>query len=529
MGKKAAFVIAAVAVIFLLFFGCSSPYEGKGTLRVFLVAYNSGHGVESAVVTVKDHETGAVIFTDTTDESGFAHLVVPGLQYGPRFVDIEAKKNGYALSAMRGLRIENGEIKVVEMIMKEAKLSSDPDNETFPDVTLEFYDMNNDPLDLTSPISGQFQVKVSVNAQNHVSLIYLSLGNVPGSGFFTERSVAENTPEATFTVDPTGWTGETELHVVVYDKNDNRVHVVKYLNIQSTTEVPQNMFVPAPATDYGSPNLIAYTRDDGIEFYGGEGVIQKVREKYHLVSREVKSAPKGTNLWVEVYWMGYSDVGDPSLPEPDGYNVYRSFDGEHYQWIGFTKNNYYRDHSPLLAPGKRIWYAVSSVYGGAESERVELGSVVPLDIFKVRLLEPEDGAIGVSAQPTLRWSSDRALNSPEGEVVYHYSTLIMDFVQSEYYLLPVDNYGYLYDWSATQTEISAPFVSEEYQWLHTKAGFTERLEYSKTYSWGMYYAYAEVADEDSVAMSIACDLGIGYDPFGELPPEKYNEFTTTDE
>ncbi|MCD6551326.1 hypothetical protein [Thermotoga sp.] len=520
------FSVFFIAALFL-FTNCSSPYAGKGTLRVYVVSYNSGPAVEGALVTVKDHETGETLATGTTDESGAVSFAIVGLHGGFKLLDIEAKKDGYALSAVEGLKIGSSEIESVEMIMKEAKLKSNPDEETLPEVTLEFYDSNDNPLDTTNPITGAFKVKVSVSSENHVNLIYLALGNVPGAGFFGPRSVAENTPEATFTVDPAGWNGETKLHVVVYDQNDNRVHIIRYLNIQLGAESPQAMFTPVPLTDYGSPNLVAITRSDGIEFYE-KGIVQKIREENHLNSRNVKSAPEGTNLWVEIYWLGYSDVNtDPSIPEPDGYNVYRSFDGQHYQWIGFTTDNYFIDHSYLLSPGRRVWYAVSSVYGGAESDRVELGSVVPLDTFKIQLLEPEDESINVSTRPTFRWSPDRDLRSPEGDVVFHYSVFIMDLVQSEYYLVPVDSSQAVYDWTTTgATEVVAPFDSEEYQWVHTGYGVVDRLEYNKTYSWGMYYSYAEVADEDSVAMSLVCDMGAGYDPFGEIPPEKFNEFTT---
>lgn len=505
-----------------------SFFTGKGIIRVVVVAFNSGPAVEGAEIVVKDGDTGETIATGTTDENGVATFNVSDFPEGVEMIDVEAKKYGYALSAVRGVKVEKAREKAIEMIMKEAKLNSDPDSETLPDVTLEFLTIDGSPLDLNN-VEGPFQVKVSVDSEEHVQLIYLALGRVPGSSFFGPRSSVPNTSEATFTVVPEGWSGETELHVVVYDYNDNRVNVVEYLNIVNEEEAPEKMYEPIPWSIFGYPNLLAFTRGDAAEFFG-KG-FERLMEKFSPDTAGPMAAPEGANLWVEVGWMDYWDAYwylNPEIPEPDGYNVYRSFDGKHFQKIGFTTDDYYIDQSSMLSAGKKVWYAVSSVYGGVESEKVILGSVEPLDIFNLVLLEPEDGATNVSAQPTFVWAPDRELSSSEGDVKFHYSVVITDMVQSENYLLPLEaNMEDVYEWVTEEaTVVEAPFVSNEYLWIHSGYGEVGRLEYNKTYSWGPLYAYAEVEDEDSAAVSLACDLW-GYDPLEiGVMPEKFNEFTT---
>ena len=84
--------------------------------------------------------------------------------------------------------------------------------------------------------------------------------------------------------------------------------------------------------------------------------------------------------------------------------------------------------------------------------------------------------------------------------------------------------------------MSVPFTGNsegDYQW-YLLAGDSayyypsSKLEAGKTYDWGVDYAYAEVSDNDSAAISIAIDYGWGIDPVYMVEPDKHNEFTTGD-
>ena len=264
--------------------------------------------------------------------------------------------------------------------------------------------------------------------------------------------------------------------------------------------------------------------------------------------RGIEAAPKGTNLWIEVSWFDYDTLDyyglvEPDVVRPDGYNVYRSFDGVNYRKIATVPSGYYRDPSAQNEVGKEVWYAVSSYRGNEESELVELGSVVPLDSFNVNLKSPADRETNVSRQPTFVWEPTKELTSPESVVEFYYTIWIYDLVQSENYIFPGILEGtdlYMYDFATEGAqEISVTFKgnegSPEYEdlswFLYLPDGIYEyeednQLEHRKTYDWGVDYAYAVSYDSDSLAWSIAVDYGWGIDPLGGVMPEMHNEFTT---
>lgn len=527
---------------------------GKGKVRIYVVEYNSGPAVPRATVVVKDHETGEQIAQLETNENGEAVLDLSGVS--AERIDIEAKKFGYALSKVVGVKVARAKVKPVEMQLRVAQLNPDPSTQTIPNVQVELLNVEGEPL--TSPATEVFRVHVSVESENHVSLIYCLLGRIPGSSFFGPRSVVSDTNEAYFTVLTTGWVGETELNIVVYDYNDNRVHVIEYVDIVQESQRPEYVFVPLPPTLLGYVNLVAYTRNDAAEFYNKDApqaVRQLVQRSERTVDRlsrtltkdfgaKLHAAPEGTNLFVEVTWLNYGlleyyGLIGPLAQRPDGYNVYRSFDGVRYEKVAFVPESinsfYIYDTSAQMAPGKPVWYAVSSVYGGYETEKTFLGSVVPLASFNVELIEPEDGATNVSVRPTFKWKPTLLLTTPESTVDYYYTMAIYDAVLSEILMVPVyiqEGSLYLQEWYAPDDRmIEAKF--DDYMWYAFGAGLWpyDRLEYHKTYDWGVDYAIAVSQDVDSQAFSIAIDYGWGIDPVGGagVLPDKHNEFTTGSE
>jgi hypothetical protein len=109
-----------------------------------------------------------------------------------------------------------------------------------------------------------------------------------------------------------------------------------------------------------------------------------------------------------------------------------------------------------------------------------------------------------------------------------------DYTQNEngQILAPVVDVGgniyLLYFGGENATQVSVNFSN--YNWYYWALGTYypySQLQGNKTYCWGVEYAVAQVTDpnDNSVAKSIAIDLGAYDDPFG-LEPDFYNTFIT---
>lgn len=557
-GMKKYWYVVILAVSLLLLAGCIPTKEPEVTPGTFLVvAYNTGPVVEGANIVVKSGND--VLAQGVTNEDGLVTFDVTGF---PEKVDVEIKKEGYALSKIEGLKVSDFVNNIKEAQLREAQLYPDSDTQTFPEVTLTFFDVNGEELDITN-ITNNFTLRVDVESENHPSIVYAKIGNVPGAGFLGERKFAPDTRTVTFTnMDVSNFYGEVPLYVVFYDYNDNRVEKIEYLTINRVVEeVEEKLFVPLSWADLGYVNLVSYTRNQGVEFYSRDNLLEMMSEKFDSTTnklpqefnpmknfgKSLEAAPEGTNLWIEISWIDFDTLDwygfiGPNVIRPDAYNVYRSFDGVHYTKIGVAEYGYFLDPSAQNAPNKEVWYAVSSYRGNEESELVELGSVVPLDTFNVNLKSPADREKDVSRQPTFVWEPTKELTSPESEVEYYYTMWIYDLVQSENHIFPVtekEGYIYIYDFMTLGAEeVSVTFLgsegSSEYvdlNWiLYSPYGIYyyeyDKLEPAKTYDWGVDYAYAVSYDLDSLAYSIAIDYGWGIDPLGRVMPEMHNEFTT---
>ncbi|MCD6462397.1 MAG: hypothetical protein J7L52_01710 [Thermotogae bacterium] len=479
-----------------------------------------------------------VIDRTYTGKDGSAVIRLPDEE---EFVNIRVSKFGHALSEVENIFVEDIKNDTYTIQLRKAMLNPDPFTQHLPRVNVSFFDLLGNELDIrTTIIKSDFKVRICVESSNHVKAIYAGLGKIPGSEFISgERFSAFNATSTEFRIPIHGFNGTVDFHVVVYDHNDNRVDRIFYLNIQSPIR-KSKMYVVKKTTDKKS--LTALTRRRAIKFYGADYTPLEVKDKLP----KVHAAPKGSNLWVDVTWKSYSEAikegsidGDQVL-EPDGYNIYRSFDGKVYEKIGFVSENWvvnkgasYRDGSPLLKPGKRVYYKVSTVYGAAESTPTYLGSVVPLESFEVILVTPEDGATGVSRTPTFVWGPTQALYSQEGEVEYYYVIWIYDMTLGGNQILPgeIDENGEV---AITAIVANSPvFIKVSFSYfdwiiMNEQGAYVypyERLEANKVYSWGMDLAMAVVEDEDSVAFSVAVDNGYGVDPF-EGETDEFATFVT---
>jgi hypothetical protein len=252
------------------------------------------------------------------------------------------------------------------------------------------------------------------------------------------------------------------------------------------------------------------------------------------------------------------DPGD----KPDGYNLYRSGDGNTYQKFAFISetsvagvadticeemdwsnvdhivntNPMGIDGSFYVFPEFSIYYRITSVYGTLESTPTDLGSVMPLDTFEVVLDNPEHEATLSTLSPTFQWQSSKTLISEEGTPVYHYG-LYLDYRgvdPTKVILAVVDALNNFYHFRTnTSEQISVEFTgniqNDEWngclwKWYNCQTGGYEAYESSELlnnsqYRWYVPMAYAVVQDDDSKAFSIASDFknnesGWGIDPFG---------------
>jgi hypothetical protein len=602
-GMKKYFWLVSLVLVLFLIAGCvpkveeEAPYEATLDLRV--VGFSSGSRVEDADIKVVDPEGKVLLTSKSSSESDSTLLKVP-LYHETEFVDVLVTKEGHGASKLVDLKLEDGEKIEEEIVLKTAELNSDPSVEEFPEVEIEFMTPEGTPINIDEEvIKGDFVVSVKINKTKWESqFVYSPLFNrIPRAGVLTPERAIVYEDEAEFNVDINAAdNGLNKLYLVLYDENGNRLQYVFYINVlkpEKEIEIDQ-MYDAIPMIEEEIPNIFSFTRRRGVEFYGGvptpnfEGKNLSFDQEIDLeqnISKELEgirepySAPKDANLFVQLYWFDYDSSAYFGLVEegqlrPDGYNVYRSFDGENYKKIGYMSSdfvmynayyNYYYLHlgypmsslfplfvdgSAELEAGKETWYGVTSVYGDKESDMVDLGSVVPLDKFNVVLEEPLDGSVDVSRAPTFKWSPDNTLTSTEGTVTYNYNIFIYDRTQADNGLIvPFSDVGSelsgftFSDTSASQ--IIAPFTgynTEEnwgYTWYYfNEYGLTvipydyEVLQPNKTYGWGVNVAYADVLDEDSWSLSIAADFrlrdtswGIDPYPYG-MEPDLHADFTT---
>ena len=520
---------------------------------IHLVDYTSGPPAVGVEVSVYDHDSGEVVGVFTSDEKGRAVLL---LEEVPEYADLKLKKHGYALSQVAGLMWEKLSENGFEVVIKAAELNPDPDTQTLPEIAVDFLNLDNTPLDITSKVSQDFKVHVEATSENHMNIIYAALGYVPSAGFFGPRGFASDSNTLDYTVSVEGFDGVAEFHIVVYDYNDNRVHQVFYLDIEAPETPPELVeFTPWVWSEYGESNLDSYTRYQGLSFYSEDPVVlrgcsERVAklediEEISVVavdSYEPLAAPDDCNLWIDIWWIPWSLVG--AGDEPHGYRIYRSFDGENFEVAGTALGSdtmSFRDKSARLSAGNRVWYKVASIYDNVESEPADLGSVIPLDAFNVDLLSPTHGEIGTSRNPVFEWAPTKDLGTEDGDATYVYTIWIYDLVQSNNQIAPVevvDGVVYLYYWETEGPEtISVKFLGNQkdpetgLQWYRFSPDWYGNTLYPdpmlhkyRVYNWGIDVAFAEVVTDVSAAMSFAVDLR-GFNPI-PIEADLHARFTT---
>ncbi len=468
--------------------------EVDATLVIYVTSSTSGPAV-SGVEVVSGSSTAL------TNDEGIATLK---LRTNRRFVDLHLFKYGYARSDVIDLPIIPNGTRTYHVLVRKPFLSLDPRNEKMIEVDAEFLDEKGEKLDLDN-VGETFTVIATATSGRDVHYFYGALGKIPGADYMTgPRILIEDSETFGATFSTLGFSGCVEFHLVVYDYNENRTDRVYQMCLKENTK-PEGEYYPPEKV-----GLRSFTTPEEIIFY---------------------SAPENSIFWLEISWKGWEESESSfTTLKPDGYRIYRSFDGISYEEAGFVPfgKNLYRDHSPKLGAGKRTFYRICSVYSGKDGKCSDFGSVVPLEPFRVELVNPKDGAVDIDRDPVFEVSGNE-LSSIEGDVVYVFSFVIWDDIFSDSMIVeatPIDGDLYLLMRNSTTSRYELKFSNGNwYYYDPNEWDFKEyplkKLEAHKTYEWGMIESYAYVEDEDSTAYSLFCDR-----IFVGIPCERHNRFTT---
>lgn len=539
--KKVLIFSTMFLFVFLLFSGCVQQFlsqEYPASLEVYVTDYRSGAAVEEATVTVFD-ESGSKVAEKVTDGKGFVKFDLK-MNDTVKYFDVKIEKENYGITRLNNYMISGLETKKLELTLRKTAYDTSKASDKIT-INASFFEDEgmSKTLNLTkfnlNKFSGDelyYKINVLSGTGYDVNHVYVKVGGVPGSGFFTNpRNIYYDTEiEGSISLD--GFSGKVPVFVAVFDQNENLVVNAYYLTLVKESG-DYNMYVVEKPSDSGSVNLKAYTRRAGIKFYSND--IQKSAVSEMKFEKPNAAPDKDLNMWIEVNWVKWEDSSASSTTDkPEAYVVYRSFDGVNYELIARVPSdtNYYRDSSAQLEAGKEVWYKVGSYYSGKISSLTDLGSVVPLGMFDIKYISPTDGATDVSTNPTFEWEVVNPIESPEGSAIYYYDIWLYDETLNDYGYYSLSASGYpKYNFIGTvATSVSFAFDNPPagLWWVDYGArGWYQfnTLQKNKTYEWGNELAVAIVSDEDSEAYSIYADQGKIIDPFG-IEAEIYNTFTT---
>jgi len=517
-GGEAETGLVVISTKFIL----SSQYSAN--LRVYVTAYKSGWAVEDAIVKVLDSSEN-LIAAGVTNDKGLVDIPVP-LANPVDFVNVLVEKEGHAKTYIEGLRLVDGQSFQFETQARVAKLGKTISHKPFNlDVTV--LDGNGNPLTNNVVTTDTIRVIGTVEPLEYsFNLWYVKVGGVPGTGTFTSPRVIGYDGNIDATQSVTAFDGLTPIFIDVYDQNDNRYEKIIYVNVSRPPIESINPYIVEKVTS--GYNLISYTRRSFIEYYGKPN--------------SPNAAPKDTNLYVTVRWRPWYSASGKTAPK--GYKVYRSFDGLTFEPVAVLPptSSLYNDYSAKLEPGKKVWYAVSSLYdGGYETPYTIIGSVEPLPMFDIEYVYPKNGSTNVPVDPTFKWKFIGPETTSEGNVTYVWDIWLLDITVNDnaWYslgstLTTTSAFGFVPAVAGTnQVEVKFSDYtnpSSSIRWVDYIGGQWypyDKLQANKTYEWANRSLWAQVIDasDNTISYSIYCDevnrLGLG-----TLRAEIYNRFVT---
>jgi hypothetical protein len=190
-------------------------------------------------------------------------------------------------------------------------------------------------------------------------------------------------------------------------------------------------------------------------------------------------------------------------------------------------------------PGQKYYYTVRTVYrDGTESDNSNIIEVIPLDLFKVKLISPADNETNVSRTPTFvwkpvywrDWTSTPNIGGDlidDEDITYaYYGPWIYDTAVSDQHIF----YNVLTTTPGPQ-QVFVPFDPYSGNWKRiypdgSLVPQTEPLEKYKTYEWGLDIAAAYYETDDGIWISATIDYGYpGWDRWTNKA-DYFNRFTT---
>lgn len=497
---------------------------GRNLATIKVVEFTTGPAAVGVNVEVYQGDT--LIISDITDENGHAKFYLPDGRY-----DIKITGENKATSVI--YNYDPAIIPEIETLSRRAMT----DNDEIPNlqITVTAYPDLVLPDPEATTITADY-IKLTVESDVVMYVAYVGLGLVPSA---TGRD-ASNFDSYEFT---TGWLDlrrfnntTVPLHVVVYTPNDTRVDKIIYLTINRSS-VPE-------VTDRVPPKGLWYygwTSDANIAYYSLPRPVKDILFKgmpkemmNELENYKPEHNIKDTNILVRLAWNHASET------HRAGYNVYRSTDGETWQKIAFTTSYYAFDKSVDLMPGQKYYYTVRTVYrDGTESDNSNIIEVIPLDLFKVKLISPADNETNVSRTPTFvwkpvdwrDWTSTPKIGGDlidDEDITYaYYGPWIYDTAVSDQHIF----YSVLTTTPGPQQVFVTfdPYSSEDWVRIYPDGSSdtqTEPLEKYKTYEWGLDIAAAYYETDDGIWISATIDYGYsGWDRWTN-EADYFNRFTT---
>ncbi|WP_448515984.1 hypothetical protein [Pseudothermotoga sp.] len=482
-------------------------------------------GPAAVGVTVQVLQEGSLIISDTTDSNGHVKFYLPDGRY-----DIKITGEDKATSVI--YNYDPAIIPEIETLSRRAMT----DNDEIPNVQITvtaYPDLELPDPEATTITSDYIKLRVTSDVVMYVAYVRLEL--IP-SAVGRDAAAFDSYEFTTSWLDLRRFNNITvPLHVVVYTPNDTRVHKIIYLTINRSS-VPE-------VTERVAPTGLRYsgwTSDVNIAYYSLPRPIKDVLFKdmpkemvKELENYKPEHNIRDTNILVQLTWT------HAPLTNRAGYNVYRSIDGETWQKIGFTTSNYTFDKSVDLIPGQKYYYTVRTVYrDGTESGNSNIVEVIPLDLFKVKLISPADNETNVSRTPTFVWKPvdwrdwtstphiGGDLIDDENITYAYYGPWIYDTAVSDQHI-----FYYASTYTSGPNQVSVPFDPYSGPWIriYPDGSYdlqTEPLEKYKTYEWGLDVAAARYVTDDGLWISATIDYGYtGWDRWTN-EADYFNRFTT---
>ncbi len=511
-------------------FKVSAPYDGVAFLRIYVTDYKSGPATVGATIKLK--KGNSIVSQTTTDANGKAELFGINLSDSTDF-DVIIEKNGYAKTYIEGLRLQHGQLLEFETQLKVAKIGPTSSEKPF-ELSVQLKDSNGVNLSDQEFVISTDNIVATGTAtatEYSLNLWYVKVGGVPGTGTFTAPRTIGYSGNISATQSVKEFEGLTPVYIDVYDMNDNRYEKIIYVYVARTPAqvidpyIVEKYTTIAP-TDY---NIVSYTRAQYVEYYGKK-------------DPKPTAAPQGTNLFIRVFWRPW--YPESGKTQPKAYRIYRSFNGSSFQPIATVPNSAssYSDYSAQLAVGKRVWYAVSSVYDGYEAPRTVIGDVIPLPLLQVTYNSPLNGSTNVPRDPTFSWTFSGINATAEGNPVYYFNIWLYDLVVNDYcyYSLGTDpTTGRNSNLGTPDPSVSMKFSdyhytkrtsSKPWAWIDfaTASWYPyDKLQAYKTYEWGNELLAAHIVDptDRSRALSILVDDANIFG-LGNIRTDVYHRFIT---